>query len=95
MDPPTSNGFQGIAAARPAFGCVEVQKRLWEYLDEELSENDAQRTGWHLAGCRECGGHAAWGRRLLDRIAAVRPEYGALTPMRNRISSVLAALGDR
>jgi anti-sigma factor RsiW len=64
-------------------------RRLWEYLDEELPEAEAEDVGRHLAKCPRCGPHAAFEQRLLDRIAAVRPECGELAALQERIAGVL------
>lgn len=68
----------------------DVLRRLWEYLDDELPEAEAEQMRHHLAECPTCGPHAAFERRLLDRIAAVRPEYGELGAVRARIAALLA-----
>jgi hypothetical protein len=90
MDPHVSNGIAGGAAARASYGCAESQERLWEYLDEELPENEAERMGRHVTGCPVCGPLVMFGRALLRRIAAVSPDHGELGALRERIANVLA-----
>jgi anti-sigma factor RsiW len=85
MDPQASNGLSRNALSRTAYGCADSRKRLWEYLDDELPKADAQRVGRHLARCPFCGPLAAFARRFLDRIAAVRPNYDNLAALRERI----------
>jgi anti-sigma factor (TIGR02949 family) len=34
--------------------CAEVARRLWEYLDCELSAKEASALAAHLDGCRGC-----------------------------------------
>jgi hypothetical protein len=93
MDPHASNGFSMTAAPRTPYGCADSQRRLWEYLDEELPEDEAERVERHVATCLQCGPHATLGRRLLDRIAAVRWDRPEVAGLRERVAGVLAGLG--
>ena len=70
--------------------CADCLRRLWDYLDDELPETEAREMRDHVPGCPRCGPHAAFERRLLDRIRAVRPEPGDLGALRDRIAAVLA-----
>ena len=50
-------------------GCENIQMELCEYLDGELSAQDAQRVELHLKGCAACQAEAA---RLNEAISAVK-----------------------
>jgi hypothetical protein len=65
-------------------------QRLWEYLDEELPLAETECMRHHLAKCPMCGPHAAFERRLLDRIAAVKPGCADTAAVRRRIIATLA-----
>jgi hypothetical protein len=91
MDLRASSPISSRAEALPGYGCADSQVRLWEYLDDELPTDESQAVAFHVAGCTECGPHAVFARKLLERIAAVRPEEGDLTALRNRIAGVFAA----
>jgi hypothetical protein len=69
-------------------------RRLWEYLDRELSEADAEDVRQHLADCGRCRPHATFEQRLLDEIAAVRPEHDDLAALRDRMAAALALHSD-
>jgi anti-sigma factor RsiW len=71
--------------------CASYLRCLWEYLDDELPETEASEMRDHVTGCPRCGPHAAFERRLLDRIGAVRPEAGESSALRARIAAVLAS----
>jgi predicted anti-sigma-YlaC factor YlaD len=52
--------------------CSEVERRLWEYLDDELSPEEAWAIGTHLGGCRGCRPAYQCDRALLERLAHCR-----------------------
>ncbi|HEX4935446.1 MAG TPA: anti-sigma factor [Gemmatimonadaceae bacterium] len=68
-------------------------QRLWEYLDDELPGAESRRMRHHLAECSRCAPHVAFERRLLDRIAAIRPSCGDAPAVRRRIIGTLALRG--
>jgi hypothetical protein len=65
-------------------------RQLWEYLDDEMPRGDAACMRHHLSHCPTCGPHAVFEQRLLDRIAAMRPECGDVAAVRRRIMAILA-----
>ena len=67
-------------------------QRLWEYLDEELPRPEAESIRHHLTECRSCGPHAAFEKRFLTRIAAVRLHCADAPAVRRRIVGRLAFL---
>ena len=69
--------------------CNRAMQRLWEYLDEELPRAEEECMRHHLTQCPTCGPHAAFERRLLDRIAAVRPRCDDTAAVRRRITARL------
>jgi anti-sigma factor (TIGR02949 family) len=78
---------------RPSITCADAMRRLWEYLDRALPALEEHELRRHLAECAGCRNHAAFERRLLEEIAAVRPEHDALLALRNRIAAALAKEG--
>jgi anti-sigma factor RsiW len=85
MDLQPSDEFSRKGGARTAYGCADAQKRLWEYLDDELPLREAALVRRHVQDCPQCGPLAAFDRALLDRIAAVEPAHHDLTALRGRI----------
>ena len=52
--------------------CSEVERRLWEYLDDELSGEEAGAIGTHLGDCRCCRPSYQCRRAFLTRLARCR-----------------------
>ena len=44
----------------PAYSCAEVQERLEDFLDQELSSSEAQRMREHIGSCVSCAGISQW-----------------------------------
>lgn len=70
--------------------CNRAMQRLWEYLDEELPRPEAESIRHHLTECLSCRPHAAFEKRFLARIAAVRPQCVDAPGVRRRIVGRLA-----
>ena len=75
---------------RPVISCADAMRRLWEHLDQALPEAEADEVRRHIAECERCQPHAAFERRLIDEIAAVRPEHHELAALRDRIAAFVA-----
>ncbi|HEY7634072.1 MAG TPA: zf-HC2 domain-containing protein [Gemmatimonadales bacterium] len=60
--------------------CSEVERRLWEYLDDELSPKEAGAIGVHLGGCRCCRPAYNCNRAFLERLAHCRLAKGPAPP---------------
>jgi predicted anti-sigma-YlaC factor YlaD len=52
--------------------CSEVERWLWEYLDEELTPEEAGAIGAHLGDCRCCRPTYQCNRAFLERLAHCR-----------------------
>jgi anti-sigma factor RsiW len=74
----------------PLISCTDAMRRLWEYLDRALPDLETAEVGRHLAECARCRPHAAFERRLLDEIVAIRPEPGELSSVKRRLGEVFA-----
>ena len=48
--------------------CEEALKRLFEYLDAELAEEDRRDVGHHLEHCRSCFSRMEFERRLKGHV---------------------------
>ena len=57
-----------------AMPCREVQERIYEYLDDEMTRADRTRLAAHLRNCPPCGELARGEQAFLD---AVRARCGA------------------
>lgn len=52
--------------------CEEVLIRLWEYLDEELTSEEAEMMRGHLSGCPRCHPAYCCDRAFLELLARQR-----------------------
>lgn len=57
--------------------CEEVVIRLWEYLDEELTPEEAAAIGAHLSGCGRCHPRYCCDRAFLALLARQRSRCSA------------------
>lgn len=48
--------------------CEEMLRRLDEYLDRALTEDDAELVAEHLARCAECAGEFRFESQLMEEI---------------------------
>jgi hypothetical protein len=70
--------------------CSEVERRLWEYLDDELSPEEAGAIGAHLGDCRCCWPAYQCDRAFLERLAHCRlAKVSAPQSLMERLGRVL------
>ena len=74
--------------------CAEFMRRLWDFLDEELTEDRVAAVRRHLEKCPECVPHHDFARRFLQALAASR-DAGVRAPdaLRARVASSLREAG--
>jgi len=80
-------------AARAPLDCDATVRRLWDYLDRELSEADMRAVDAHLAICEKCPPHFEFERVLLKAVAAARAEHTEAEALRRRVVAALAREG--
>ena len=78
--------------ARP-LDCLSAVRRLWDYLDGELTPWDARAVDEHLAACAACRPHFAFERDLKRAVAAARTEHPDPAALRERLRATLAREG--
>jgi mycothiol system anti-sigma-R factor len=61
--------------------CKEVLVHLWEYLDEELTREEAEAIAAHLRHCRECSPAYSCDRAFLELLARQRTACSAPTAL--------------
>ena len=71
------------------FDCRETVRRLWDYLDHELSAAEAHAVDMHLARCDRCPPHFTFERAFLAAVRAAREERGAHAAVRDRVRGIL------
>ncbi|HYW30367.1 MAG TPA: zf-HC2 domain-containing protein [Gemmatimonas sp.] len=71
------------------FDCRETVRRLWDYLDHQLSDAEVREVDAHLAHCEQCPPHFTYERAFLDAVRAARAERGANARLRERVRGML------
>ena len=81
----------------PVFDCKETVRRLWDYLDRELSADDMAAIDTHLAACSQCPPHFTFERQFLAALHAARSQDAASDGLRARVHVALGrnAIGMR
>ncbi len=82
-----------VPGAVAPFDCRETVRRLWDYLDHELSDAETRAVDAHLAECEKCPKHFAFERAFLAALRAARAEQGASADLRDRVRSILGVGG--
>jgi mycothiol system anti-sigma-R factor len=65
--------------------CLEVLKHVWDYLDQQLSEDTTERLRAHLDECRGCFEYKAFHERFFEAVHALNLREGASPELRARI----------
>lgn len=73
-------------------GCSEAVERLWEFLDQSLTDVDRRAVEEHLAFCVRCCGELEFARELRRRLRTAGP--GALpADVEERLGRFVDGLG--
>ena len=78
----------------PVFSCLETVRRLWDYLDRELSAEDMQAIDAHLAECAKCPPHFAFEQAFLLAVNAAQSQTPAGNDLRSRVRAALGLDAD-
>jgi anti-sigma factor (TIGR02949 family) len=73
--------------------CVEVLRHLWDYLDEELTSNGAERLRLHIESCPQCKAMEGYQACFLDTMRRLRAHLGAPDELRTRLAETLRGQG--
>jgi len=73
--------------------CVEVLRHLWDYLDEELTADGAERLRAHIESCEQCKGMEVYQACFLDTMRRLRAQLGAPHELRARLAEKLRGQG--
>ena len=69
-------------------GCEEALKRLFEFLDGELSDGEQGGVERHLRTCRSCFSRMEFERRLKERLSAL-PADDVPATLRSRVHDLI------
>lgn len=68
-------------------------KKLWDFLDRELTDEQMAAVRHHLESCSDCFPHRAWAERFLNALHSLRDE-GLMPPeVKARVIEQLRAAG--
>jgi anti-sigma factor (TIGR02949 family) len=82
-----------MSEPRAGLDCGTVVRRLFDYLDGELSSEREAAMRSHLAVCARCYPHYDFERRFLEALAATREDRPAPETLRARVLESLRASG--
>jgi anti-sigma factor RsiW len=81
-----------LAAEPPLLNCEQTVRRLWDYLDRQLSALDTEAVDQHLRDCKaSCASHFAFERSFLQLVHAARPRNVATDTLRLRIAALVGS----
>ena len=69
--------------------CLATVRKLWDYLDHELTPVEVKEVDEHLARCELCPPHFEFERAFLDAVRKAREERGASAAVRDRVRYIL------
>jgi anti-sigma factor (TIGR02949 family) len=75
------------------FDCHDAVRRLWDYLDGALGDEDVRAIDAHLARCAKCPPHFRFERAFLDAVRAARAEHSGVPALRTRVVAALTREG--
>ena len=76
-----------------ALDCAAARRQLWEFLDEELTDDRMEAMRAHIARCAACFPHYDFERTFLGAVAAQRERQAAPPALRLRVVSALRVAG--
>jgi anti-sigma factor (TIGR02949 family) len=77
----------------PEIDCLTAVRQLWDYLDQELTEDRMAMVRKHLASCERCLPHHDFGKRFLEALRATRAEQLMPPEVKARVMELLAEAG--
>ena len=69
--------------------CLEVMQHLWDYLDEEMTAERAERLREHLEHCEQCRGYGDYQSCFLDALARLKANLDAPLELREKLAERL------
>jgi anti-sigma factor (TIGR02949 family) len=73
--------------------CADVVRHLWDYLDDQITPDGAERLRTHIAACAQCQGYSEYQSCFLEAVAKLRAELGAPEQLRERLAGRLKTQG--
>lgn len=73
--------------------CGHVVRRLWDYLDGVLPEDQRAQVVAHLEECAACTAHFEFERSFLDTVSRLRREDSEFEHLRDQVIAALREKG--
>jgi anti-sigma factor (TIGR02949 family) len=77
----------------PGLDCLGVVRRLWDYLDGRVAEDEREEIVAHLAWCSDCASHYRFEEGFLDAVARLHRSHDNFDTLRLQIVTSLRAQG--
>jgi mycothiol system anti-sigma-R factor len=73
--------------------CLEVLKHVWDYLDDQLTDEKTEELRSHLAECRGCFEYKTFQQNFLDAMSTIAERPGAPPGLREKVIASLRQQG--
>jgi len=73
--------------------CTRAMQQLWDFLDQELTDEQMRAVRHHLDSCSDCLPHGAWGERFLQALHSLRDEQMMPAELKARVIEKLRGAG--
>jgi anti-sigma factor (TIGR02949 family) len=82
-----------VGAEPPGLDCMHVVRRLWDYLDGRVAEEERAQIVAHLASCSACSSHYRFEEGFLGAVGRLRRTDENFDILRSEIVAKLRAQG--
>jgi anti-sigma factor (TIGR02949 family) len=73
--------------------CLAVVRHLWDLLDDQLTDAQAERLRRHIAECEICHRYHLYQENFLETLAAYRSRFGAPSRVKAKVLESLREAG--
>ncbi len=73
--------------------CLEVLKHVWDYLDEQLTDETTERLRAHLDQCQQCFQYKSFQENFLEAVGTLRLRASASPELRDKVLGSLRQEG--
>lgn len=77
----------------PDYNCDSAMQKLWDFLDQELTDEQMAAVRHHIESCSACFPHKAWAERFLEALHSMRDERLMPPEVKARVIEQLRAAG--
>jgi mycothiol system anti-sigma-R factor len=90
MTAPQQNQLEALGLSAT---CADVVRHLWDYLDDQLTPDGAERLRSHMASCATCRGYSDYQSCFLEAVAKLRAQHDAPGSLRAKLAEGLKSEG--